>query len=218
MIRRECAVSFRFSIVSRVLCPALDCAHLFVARHDSSTFTRLRGNANVPSLSSLHRRPNCVRAPPPFISIENSVFSSFMLTRSPCASQVSSTICNSALASSKRDTGLSASKEKHASSTNVHAKVPPSDATTWRRRSSSTSDTPFSSRMTLCGLSCPDFSFFVTVKTRPVCLVDQFVLKVVRDGPFHGCPLDPLVVSAQASVPLCKKRSLFASCTLSNAI
>ena len=70
-------------------------------------------------LSSLQRRLNCLRAPTPVISIENSVFPSFMLTRRPCASHVSSTICNSMVAEFTRDTGLSASNEKHASSTNV---------------------------------------------------------------------------------------------------
>ena len=74
---------------------------------------------NVPFLSSLHRRLNCLRAPTPVISIENSVFPSFMLTGRPCASHVSSTICNSVLAEFTRDTGLSASNEKDASSTSV---------------------------------------------------------------------------------------------------
>ena len=74
-------------------------------------------------LSSLQRRLNCLRAPTPVISIENSVFPSFMLTRRPCVSQVSSAICNSVVAEFTRDTGLSASNEKHASSTNVTASV-----------------------------------------------------------------------------------------------
>ena len=45
VLRRECIVCFRFSIVSRILRPGSDRANMFVASHNSRTFARLCGNA-----------------------------------------------------------------------------------------------------------------------------------------------------------------------------
>ena len=72
-------------------------------------------------LSSLHRRLNCFRAPYLFITIENSVFLSFMLTKKKARvlHRFHPQFATVRLLFFTRDTGLSASKEKHASSTNV---------------------------------------------------------------------------------------------------
>ena len=83
--------------------------------------------------------------------------------------------------------------------------------------------TPSSSRMTLRGLSCPDFNFFALAKTRPMSpfAAASFPSQAWRSSVMARFMADlwiRMVRSAQASAPLCKNRSLNASSTLPGAI